>query len=115
MAAPWCEGQRRIVTKVHQRYASGNSRSLRSALPVAARKIPPDYHLSDVPDSIAKRENRGRADGDDLECEVPPKRDAGRYPDREVRRANLELEGTGLPPNVCRGGGWKEDMGDAGS
>lgn len=20
----------------------------------------------------------------------------------------LELEGTGLPPNVCRGGGWKE-------
>jgi hypothetical protein len=28
----------------------------------------------------------------------PPKRDAGRYPDREVRRANLELEGTGLPP-----------------
>ena|ERR1700722_20165034 len=112
MAAAWCGDQRRIATKVHQRHASA---SLPSALPVAAGKVPPENHLSDVPDSITKTENRGRADGGDLECEVPPKSDAGRYPDREVRRADLELEeGTGLPPNVRRGGGRKEDMGDAG-
>jgi hypothetical protein len=60
---------------------------------IAGREVSREHHLSDVPDRITEQEDGSGANGGGLEREVLPERDAGRYPDREVRHTDLELEG----------------------
>jgi hypothetical protein len=81
---------------------------------VAGREVSRNHHLSDVPDRIAEQEDGGGADGSGLECKVLPKRVTGRYPDREVRHADLELERADLPSDVRRGCGREKHMGRTG-